>query len=330
MSATHSIAAKRIASKERELRILGFSGARAVALLVLIAFVATAPFVVYPVFLMQVYVFMMFACAYNLLLGYAGLMSFGHAAYFGMGAYVTALTAARLGLPPEAAVLAGTVVGALLGAIFGWLAIRRKGLYFAMITLAFAQMLYFTYLQAPITGGENGVQNVPRGSLFGWLSLQSDTTLYWVVAVLFIFVFVFVNRIVHSPFGQVLKAIKENEARATSLGYQVDVYKLCAFVISAGLSGFAGGVKTVVFGIATLTDVSLSTSTDVVLMGLVGGVGTIFGPVLGALTTLSIEHFLTPYGAWVAIVQGVIFMVFVLLFRAGIVGELQRRLKVKL
>jgi branched-chain amino acid transport system permease protein len=329
MSVTHSIQSK-LATRGRELRILGFSGAQAVALLMLIAFLAAAPFVVYPVFLMQVYVFMMFACAYNLLLGYAGLMSFGHAAYFGMGAYTTALAATRWGLPSGAAVLAGTVVGALLGAIFGWLAIRRKGLYFAMITLAFSQMIYFICLQAPITGGENGVQDVPRGSLFGSLSLQSDMTLYWVVAALFIFVFVFVNRIVHSPFGQVLKAIKENELRAMSLGYQVDTYKLYAFIISAGLSGFAGGIKTIVFGIATLTDVSLSTSTDVVLMGLVGGVGTIFGPVVGALSTLSIEHFLTPYGAWVAIVQGVIFVVFVLLFRAGIVGELQRRLKVRL
>jgi branched-chain amino acid transport system permease protein len=263
-------------------------------------------------------------------LGYAGLMSFGHAAFFGMGAYLTAWTAVRLGLSTELALFCGTTVGAILGLIIGWLAIRRRGLYFAMITLAFAQMIYFICLKASFTGGENGIQDVPRGVLFGFLPLSSDQTLYWVVGLIVLLILIFVNRIIHSPFGELLKAIKENEIRATSLGYNVNSYKLVAFVISAGLSGFAGGLKVLVFGISTLVDVSTPSSTEVVLMGLIGGFGTVFGPIIGAGTLMFIEYLLTPFGSWVTIIQGIIFMVFVLLFRHGIVGEIQTRLDLKL
>jgi branched-chain amino acid transport system permease protein len=330
MSMPQSAVGSSASTQHSEFKILGFSGARAVAFLMLVAFILFAPIVIYPVFLMKVYVFMIYACAYNMLLGYAGLMSFGHAAFFGMGAYLTAWTAVRLGLSTELALFCGTTVGAILGLIIGWLAIRRRGLYFAMITLAFAQMIYFICLKASFTGGENGIQDVPRGVLFGFLPLSSDQTLYWVVGLIVLLILIFVNRIIHSPFGELLKAIKENEIRATSLGYNVNSYKLVAFVISAGLSGFAGGLKVLVFGISTLVDVSTPSSTEVVLMGLIGGFGTVFGPIIGAVTLMFIEYFLTPFGSWVTIIQGIIFMVFVLLFRHGIVGEIQTRLNLKL
>jgi len=308
--------------------MMGFSRASLVALLVMIVLVLVAPFVLYPVFLMKVLCFALFACAFNLLIGYVGLMSFGHAAYFGMGAYVTAWTAKVWHLTPEVAIVLGGVAGAALGLVFGWLAIRRQGIYFAMITLALAQMSYFFCLQAPFTGGEDGIQQVPRGALFGVIPLASDMAIYWVIAALFVAVFLLIHRIVHSPFGQVLKAIRENEPRAISLGYRTDDYKLIAFVISAAVAGIAGGAKSLVFGIATLTDVHFSMSGDVVLMTLLGGMGTIFGPVMGALITTSMENYLAQFGAWVTVTQGVIFVLCVLAFRRGVIGELGARLKI--
>ncbi|HTN10049.1 MAG TPA: branched-chain amino acid ABC transporter permease [Acetobacteraceae bacterium] len=310
--------------------MFGFSRPQSIAFLVMLALVVVAPYVLYPVFLMKVLCFALFACAFNLLVGYVGLLSFGHAAYFGLGAYVTAYAAKAWHLSPELAVVLGGLTGAALGVVFGWLAIRRQGIYFAMITLALAQMVYFFCVQAPFTGGEDGIQNVPRGHLFGLISLNNDMAAYWTVAVVFILVFVLIHRIVHSPFGQVLKAIRENEPRATSLGYRTDDYKLLAFILSAGIAGLAGGVKALVFGIATLTDVHFMMSGEVVLMTLLGGMGTIFGPVLGALMSISMENYLAEFGAWVSVTQGVVFVVVVLAFRRGVIGELAAKLKVSL
>jgi branched-chain amino acid transport system permease protein len=307
--------------------LLGFTRPRAIFFLLFAIVVALSPLLLYPVFLMKVYCFIIFACAYNLLLGYTGLMSFGHAAFFGMGAYLCGYAATAWGLPFELAVLTGTAMAALLGLIFGWVAIRRTGLYFAMITLALAQMVYFFALQAPFTGGEDGIQAVPRGMLLGVIDLSSNTALYWTVSVIMLVVLVLYNRIVHSPFGQVLRAIRNNPERAMSLGYNVDRFKIVSFTISAALAGFAASLKTVVFGIATLTDVSTVVSTEVVLINLVGGIGTIFGPVVGSYIILSLEHFLSPYGPWVLLIQGVVFILFVLVFRQGVVGELQKRLR---
>lgn len=307
-----------------EAQILGFTPQRLILFAVFVAVVLIGPFVLYPIFLMKIYAFIIFACAYNLLLGYTGLMSFGHAAFFGMGAYVTGWTATSLGLPTELAVLSGTLFSAALGALFGWVAIRRSGLYFAMITLALAQMVYFICLQAPFTGGEDGIQSIPRGTTLGILDLRDMMTLYWVVAAIVVAFVVLFNRMVHSPFGQVLRAIRNNPERTQSLGYNVNRYKLIAFTLSAGITGFAAGIKTIVFGIATLTDVSLVTSTEVVLINLVGGIGTVFGPVVGAFVILSLEHFLSSFGPWVLLVQGVVFVGFVLVFRQGLVGGLQR------
>lgn len=311
-------------------QFLGFTRARAILFLLFAAFIVVSPMFLYPIFLMKVYCFIIFACAYNLLLGYTGLMSFGHAAFFGMGAYLCGYSATHLGLPFELAVLAGTGFAGLLGLVFGWIAIRRTGLYFAMITLALAQMVYFVAMQAPFTGGENGIQAVPRGTLLGLVDLRSNDNLYWLMAVIVLFCVAFYNRIIHSPFGQVLRGIRNNPERAKSLGYNVDRFKVAAFTISAALSGFAASLKTVVFGIATLTDVSVFTSTEVVLINLVGGIGTIFGPVIGAYIILSLEHFLAPYGPWVLVIQGLVFMLFVLVFRQGVVGELQKRFRTHL
>ena len=313
-----------------EAGFLGFTRAQALAFGVLVAFVAISPFFLYPVFLMKVLCFALFACAFNLLIGYVGLLSFGHAAFFGMGGYVTAHAAKVWGLTPELAILAGGVVGCVLGVGIGWLAIRRSGIYFAMITLAMAQMVYFFCLQAPFTGGEDGIQQVPRGSLFGVIPLGPDFTLYWVVAVVFLIGFLLIHRIVHSPFGQVMKAVRENEPRATSLGYRTDDYKLMAFVLSGTLSGVAGGTKALVFGIATLTDVNWTMSGEVVLMTLVGGLGTVFGPVVGAAVIVTMQNYLAEFGAWVTVIQGVIFVACVLAFRRGVVGEIGNLLKVKL
>lgn len=312
------------ARRDEGMHILGFTPARAVLFGLFVAVVALGPLFLYPIFLMKIYAFIIFGCAYNLLLGYTGLMSFGHAAFFGMGAYITGWTAVRWGLPPELAVLAGTLFSAALGLLFGLVAIRRTGLYFAMITLALAQMVYFICLQAPFTGGEDGIQSIPRGTLFGLFDLRNDTVLYWVIAVIVVAFVALYNRMIHSPFGQVLRAVRNNPVRAQSLGYSVDRYKLIVFVMSAAISGFAAGLKTIVFGIATLTDVSLIASTEVVLINLVGGIGTVFGPVIGAFIILSMEHFLAPYGPYVMLIQGLVFIFFVLAFRQGLVGGLQK------
>ncbi len=310
--------------------IWGFSSAQLAALGVLIAFLAVAPFFLYPVFLMKLLCFALFACAFNLLIGYVGLLSFGHAAYFGMGGYIAGHAAKVWGLSPEIAVLAGAAVAGFQGWIFGWIAIRRQGIYFAMITLAMAQMIYFICVQAPFTGGEDGIQAIPRGSLFGTVSMASDMSMYWFVAAIFLAGFLMIHRIIHSPYGQVLKAIRENEPRATSLGYRTDDYKLVAFILSATLAGVAGGVKSLVFGIATLTDVHWSMSGEVVLMTLVGGLGTVFGPVVGAAVIVTMQNYLAEMGAWVTVIQGAIFVTVVLAFRRGIVGEIANLLKVKL
>lgn len=310
--------------------LLGFSRGQGIALVLLIAFLLAGPFILYPVFLMKLLCFALFACAFNLLIGYVGLLSFGHAAFFGMGGYLAAHAAKVWGLTPEISILAGGVVGAVLGLLFGWLAIRRQGIYFAMITLALAQMVFFFCLQVPFTHGEDGIQSVPRGRLFGLIDLSPDMSMYWLVAAVFLIGFLLIHRIVHSPFGQVLKAIRENEPRATSLGYRADDYKLMAFVLSAALSGVAGGTKALVFGIATLTDVHWSMSGEVVLMTLLGGLGTLFGPVVGASVIVAMQNYLAPFGAWVTVIQGAIFVVCVVAFRAGIVGEIGRLLKTKL
>jgi branched-chain amino acid transport system permease protein len=310
--------------------LFGFSGPEGIAFLVMLALIVVSPWVLYPVFLMKVLCFALFACAFNLLIGYIGLLSFGHAAYFGMGSYVAAWAAKQWGLSPELAILAGGLTGGLLGTVFGWLAIRRQGLYFAMITLALAQMNYFFCVQAPFTGGEDGIQQVPRGALFGLIPLGPDMAMYWVVAVVFLAFFLLIHRIVHSPFGQVLKGIRENEPRTISLGYRTDSYKLVAFILSAGIAGIAGGTKALVFGIATLTDVHFSMSGEVVLMTLVGGLGTIFGPVVGALIVTGMENYLAQFGAWVTVTQGAIFVICVLAFRRGVVGEVAAWLKVSL
>ena len=309
---------------------LGFSRPQLLAFVLMVVLIAVLPNVLYPVFLMKVLCYALFACAFNLLIGYVGLLSFGHAAYFGMGAYVCAWTAKNWGVSAEIAILLGGLTSAVLGTGLGWLAIRRAGIYFAMITLALAQMVYFFCLQAPFTGGEDGIQQVPRSPLFGVLSLRNDMAIYWVVAAVVLGGFLLIHRIIHSPFGQVLKAIRENEPRATSLGYRTDDYKLICFILSATLAGVAGGMKSLVFGIATLTDVHYSASGEVVLMTLLGGLGTVFGPVIGALLMTSMWNYLASTGAWVTVIQGVIFVICVLFFRRGIVGEIGGKLKLAL
>jgi branched-chain amino acid transport system permease protein len=290
----------------------------------LLALGIAAPFVVYPIFLMKALCFALFACAFNLLLGYVGLLSFGHAAFLGWAAYVTGHSAKVWGLSPELAILAGTAAAALLGLVFGWIAIRRAGIYFAMITLALAQMTYFLALQAPFTGGEDGIQAIPRGHLLGLIDLGQMINMYYFTLAVFVFGFVVIHRTVHSPFGQVLKAIRENEPRAISLGYNVDHYKLMAFVLSAALTGLAGATKAIVFQFATLTDVHWHISGEVVLMTLLGGMGTIFGPVAGAFIVVTLQNYLAQFGGWVTVITGAIFVVCVLLFRRGVVGELTR------
>jgi branched-chain amino acid transport system permease protein len=293
----------------------------AIYALLLVAALA-APLFLYPQFVMRAYCFALFACAFNLLLGYVGLLSFGHAAFFGFAAYVTGHTVKMWGLGPEAGILLGAASAAVLGLVFGGIAIRRQGIYFAMITLALAQMLYFFCLQAPFTHGEDGIQSIPRGYLFGVLDLNDSLTMYYFVLVVFILGFLVIQRTIHSPFGQILKAIRENEPRAVSLGYNTDRYKLQAFVISAALSGVAGGVFALTFQIATLNNVHWHLSGEVVLMTLLGGMGTVLGPVVGAFLVAAIQQYLAAYGAWVSIFQGIIFVACVLLFRRGIVGEI--------
>jgi branched-chain amino acid transport system permease protein len=284
---------------------------------------AVAPFAgIYPVFIMKALCFALFACAFNLLLGFGGLLSFGHAMFLGTAGYVTAHAAKEWGVTPEVAIVAGTAASGILGAVVGALTIRREGIYFAMITLAIAQMMYFFYLQAPFTHGEDGIQGVPRGHLFGLIDLAQPLAMYYTVLVVFIAAFALIVRIIHSPFGQVLKAIRENEPRTVSLGYDADRYKLLAFVLSATLAGLAGALKAIVFQLASLTDVYWTMSGEVVLMTLLGGMGTIFGPVVGAFVIAALENYLAGFGEWVTIITGVIFVVCVLAFRRGIVGEL--------
>jgi len=295
---------------------------------VMAALLVVAPWAgFYPVFLMKALCFALFACAFNLLIGYGGLLSFGHAMFFGSASYVCAHAAKVWGLTPELAILAGTVVSLLLGLGAGLLAIRRQGIYFAMITLALAQMVYFFCLRAPFTGGENGIQAVPRGKLLGMIDLNQPLTMYYFVFGVFILAFILIHRIIHSPFGQVLKAIRENEPRAVSLGYRTERYKLAAFVLSATLAGLAGGLKAIVGQNASLTDVYWAMSGEVVLMTLVGGMGTVFGPVVGAIIIISMQFYLAELGSWVTIVQGTIFVVCVLAFRRGVMGELEAFLR---
>ena len=304
-----------------------------VAFAVMAAVLVIAPFLAYPIFLMKALCFALFACAFNLLIGYVGLLSFGHALFFGWAAYVSAHAAKVWGLPPELAILTGTAAGAALGAIVGGLAIRRQGIYFAMITLALAQMVYFFYLQAPFTGGEDGIQAVPRGKLLGLIDLADPTnlTMYATVLVIFLVCFLLIYRIINSPFGEVLKAIRENESRAVSLGYKTERYKLVAFVLSATFAGVAGATKALVFQLASLTDVDWPTSGEVILMTLVGGLGTLFGPVAGAFFVISLETYLTTrIGQWVLVVQGLIFVLCVMVLRQGIVGEIARVLRIRL
>ena len=289
-----------------------------------LALLVAAPFIgVYPIFMIKALCFAIFACAFNLLLGYTGLLSFGHAAFLGAAAYITGWLVRSAGFTPELGILAGMLSGTLLGLLVGLIAIRRQGIYFAMITLAMAQMVYFVWLQAPFTGGEDGLQGVPRGMLFGLISLQNDLVMYFVVLAAFVGVFLAIIRIVHSPYGQVLKAIRENEPRAISLGYDVDKYKLLAFVLSTTLAGLAGSLKTVALGFATLSDAHWSLSGEVVLMTLLGGMGTFAGPVVGAFTIIGLQNFLADrVGSWVTVIIGAIFVVCVVGFRRGFVGEL--------
>ena len=329
------------------------NGARSetIAFLLMLAVIVVAPFFVYPVFLMKVLCFALFACAFNLLIGYGGLLSFGHALFFGWASYVAAHMA-KIGvislpypagwrmwgwlviplppLSPELAILFGTAAAALLGLLAGWLAIRRQGIYFAMITLALAQMMFFFALQAKFTGGEDGIQAIPRGRLLGLIDLNDQIAMYGFVAVVFVAGFLLIYRVIHSPFGEVLKAIRENEARAISLGYKTEHYKLLAFVLSAALAGLAGATKAIVFQLASLTDVHWTMSGEVVLMTLVGGLGTVFGPVAGAVVIIGMQNYLASVGEWVTVIQGVIFVVCVLLFRRGIVGEIAHLLRIRL
>jgi branched-chain amino acid transport system permease protein len=301
-------------NRNRDLQVLG----------VLVALGLAAPLAIYPVFLMKVLCFGLFACAFNLLIGYVGLLSFGHAMFFGFAAYIAGHCVKALGWAPELAILAAVAVAAVLGLVAGAIAIRRQGIYFAMVTLALSQMVYFFCVQAKFTGGEDGIQAIPRRAMLGGaLPITNDLTLYYVVLAVFVVGFLIIWRTIHSPFGHVLKAIRENEPRAISLGYSVDRYKLIAFVISAALAGLAGAMKAIVFQLASLTDVAWQMSGEVVLMTLVGGMGTVFGPLLGAAVIISMQNYLAGFGEWVLVIQGVIFVATVLLFRRGIVGEIQ-------
>jgi branched-chain amino acid transport system permease protein len=294
-----------------------------------LAFLLAAPFMVYPVFMMKLLCFALFACAFNLILGYGGLLSFGHAAFFGGAGYITGHAIKVWGLPTELGLLVGAGSAAILGYFIGMLAIRRQGIYFAMITLALAQMVYFFFISADFSGGENGLQGVPRGYALGIIDLQNDMNMYYFVLTVFVIGFLIIARTVNSPFGQILGAIRDNEDRATSLGYDVARYKHLAFVLSACLAGLAGATKTVVFQLASLTDVHWHTSGEVVLMTLLGGLGTIAGPAVGAGVIVTLQNYLAsgPLGAWVPVVLGTIFVICVLAFRRGIIGELHAFLK---
>ena len=282
---------------------------------------------VYPYFMMQALCFALFACAFNLLIGYVGLLSFGHSMFLGTAGYACAHAAKEWGLAPELAILFGTASAALLGSIVGLIAIRRQGIYFSMTTLALAQMIYFVYLQSKFTHGEDGIQGVPQGHMFGLLDLSKPLVLYYVVLGVFLIGFLIIHRTINSPFGEVLKAIRENEPRAISLGYKTERYKIAAFVLSAALAGLAGSMKVIVAQNASLTDVHWTMSGEVVLMTLVGGLGTMFGPILGAVLIVAMQQYLAGFGQWVTVIQGVIFVACVLAFRRGIIGEIAHRLR---
>jgi branched-chain amino acid transport system permease protein len=301
--------------------------ARTVMYAVLGGLALSAPWLgLYPVFLMKLLCFAMFACAFNLLLGYTKMLSFGHAAYFGASAYVTGWLATAHGWGTIEAILGGVAAAALLGLVIGAIAVRRQGIYFAMITLALSQLVFFVCLQADFTGGENGLQGIPRGSVFGAIGLGRDLWMYYFVLAVFAAVYALIHRIVHSPFGQILKAIRANEPRAVSLGYEVDRYKLVAFILSASLAGLAGSLKALVLGFATLSDVSQGTSGEVILMTLLGGSGTFLGPAAGAVIVVTLQEYLSDLvGAWVSVIVGAIFVACVMTFRLGLVGEIQRR-----
>lgn len=318
MNTANTIEMRAQAGKELTGRIV-------IVALAAILLVAT-PFVVYPIFLMKALCFALFACAFNLLIGHGGLLSFGHAAFFGSAAYMCGYAARDLGLTPELSILFGTTAAALLGFVFGALAIRRHGIYFAMVTLALAQMVYFFTVQAPITGGENGMQGIPRGHLFGIIDLNNTLAMYAFVVTVFLIGFAILHRTVESPFGQTLRAIRDNENRAISLGYDANRYKLLAFVISAAIAGLAGATKALVFQLASLTDVHWTMSGEVVLMTLIGGLGTTFGPVVGAFIIVAMQTYLAESGSWVMAIQGATFIVCVLMFREGIVGTLSKLL----
>jgi branched-chain amino acid transport system permease protein len=310
---TAGAAAPRFSREERD---------AGVAFVAMLALIAAGPFVAYPFFVMQMMCIALFACAFNLLIGYVGLLSFGHAMFLGMASYVCAHAAKVWGLEPELAILCGVASAGVLGLVTGALAIRSIGIYFAMITVALSQMIYFFCVEAPFTHGEDGIQSVPQGLAFGLIDLSKTPQLYVFVAAVFLIGFYIVYRTINSPFGEILKAIRENEPRATSLGYRVARYKLAAFVLSAALAGLAGATKAIVVQNASLTDVDFSTSGEVILMTLLGGMGTLYGPVLGAIVVVSMQNYLAQFGQWVTVIQGVIFVACVLLFRRGIVGEI--------
>jgi branched-chain amino acid transport system permease protein len=298
-----------------------------IALAVMTVVLIALPWIFYPYFVMQALCFALFACAFNLLIGYGGLLSFGHAMFMGTASYISAHTIKALGMPPEVGILAGTLTAAVLSVAAGWVSIRRQGIYFSMITLALSQLLYLVYTQAKFTHGEDGIQGVPLGTFLGILNLSNTLTLYYLILGFFLVGFVIIYRTINSPFGEVLKSIRENEQRAISLGYKTDQYKLLAFVLSGTLSGLAGAIKVMVAQNASLTDVHWSMSGEVVLMTLVGGLGTVFGPVVGAFVIVGMQQYLAPFGQWVTIIQGVIFVVCVLVFRRGIVGEIGHLLR---
>jgi branched-chain amino acid transport system permease protein len=302
----------------------------AIAFAVMTAIFLIAPVAVYPFFVMQALCFALFACAFNLLIGYVGLLSFGHAMFLGAAGYLSAHAAKVWGLTPELSILFGVLGSTALGTATGALAIRRQGIYFAMITLALAQMIYFFCVEAPFTHGEDGIQGVPQGVFLGVIPLSNPWALYYVVLAIFLFGFFVIYRAVNSPFGEILKAIRENEPRAVSLGYRVDQYKLAAFTLSAALCGLAGATKAIVAQNASLTDVEYSMSGEVILMTLLGGMGTIYGPVVGALIVVAMQNYLAQYGQWVTVIQGVIFVVCVLVFRRGVIGEIAHRFKLSL
>lgn len=303
-------------------------GSHRIGFILLFGFLLLAPFLgLYPVFVMKIMCFALFACAFNLLLGYGGLLSFGHAAFFGGAAYISAHSAKVWGVSPELSIVLGTLTGAILGVIIGFFAIRRAGIYMTMITLAFAQMIFFVSLQSSFTGGEDGIQAISRNRLFGLFDISSDFRFYFFVLAVFAIGVLVLYRIVYSPFGQVVQAIRENEPRSISLGYRVQRYKLALFTMSAAVAGMAGATKALVFQLASLTDVHWSMSGEVVLMALLGGVGTIFGPILGAAVIVSMQNYFASLGAWVTILQGITFVISCLLFREGIIGVISRWLR---